>query len=437
MTVADERGGNRAADRAAADDDVRHVAVPRRVRGKPVPRRPVEDHVDQAPGRQDVVRHELAGGPRAPGPQRLEQRPVLAQVLGVEPLHVLRQEQRRRAERATHAVRHPAQERHAGRLEHDVVERVVHPAATRTSRPAGRIVDAGLPGGGGSARRSARRPAQAGRAARREIRVAASSAAAPSSAARATIDWRSSSREGARTSTPRLGRKTTSPSASSRRSASRIGVRLTPYCSASCSWRSMVPGGSSPNRIAAPGRRRSRRPSSSRRPQLPGFPPFRIQVIQIPPSCGRAWYGWDPKVARGTVEGARMRIRTTGTRTVLAAVTGAALVIAGAGCGALRAAEAVAAAERGRRIAAAGHAAVRRQRRHRPRAGLAVAWTRPRVFDNESIWVFEQIIEPLYTVARTARASSRGWRPATRSRPTRRPTRSSSARASSSRTASP
>src|SRR5207344_2966963 len=58
------------------------------------------------------------------------------------------------------------------------------------------------------------------------------------------------SREGARTSTPRLGRKTTSPSASSRRSASRIGVRLTPYCSASCSWRSIVPGGSSPNRIA-------------------------------------------------------------------------------------------------------------------------------------------------------------------------------------------
>ena len=54
----------------------------------------------------------------------------------------------------------------------------------------------------------------------------------------------SSSREIVRTRTPRLGTKETSPSAASRRSASRIGVRETLNCSESCSWRRTVPGSS-------------------------------------------------------------------------------------------------------------------------------------------------------------------------------------------------
>ena len=54
-----------------------------------------------------------------------------------------------------------------------------------------------------------------------------------------------------RTRTPRFGTKSTSPSAASRRSASRIGVRLTSNCSESCSWRRTLPGASSPETIAS------------------------------------------------------------------------------------------------------------------------------------------------------------------------------------------
>src|SRR5262245_25829871 len=74
---------------------------------------------------------------------------------------------------------------------------------------------------------------------------------------------RISSRESMRTRTPRFGSKVTSPSAASRLSASRTGVRLTWNCSERCSWRSVLPGGISPDTIA----------SSSARAMSSGFVP--------------------------------------------------------------------------------------------------------------------------------------------------------------------
>src|SRR5262245_31672693 len=62
---------------------------------------------------------------------------------------------------------------------------------------------------------------------------------------------RISSRESMRTRTPRFGSKVTSPSAASRLSASRTGVRLTWNCSERCSWRRVLPGGISPDTIAS------------------------------------------------------------------------------------------------------------------------------------------------------------------------------------------
>src|SRR5690606_25714265 len=53
-----------------------------------------------------------------------------------------------------------------------------------------------------------------------------------------------------RTNTPRRGWCTTSPSASSRRSASRTGCRLMPRLLASSSWMSFSPGRRRPSRIA-------------------------------------------------------------------------------------------------------------------------------------------------------------------------------------------
>jgi peptide/nickel transport system substrate-binding protein len=88
-----------------------------------------------------------------------------------------------------------------------------------------------------------------------------------------------------------------------------------------------------------------------------------------------------------------MRIRTTGTRTVLAAVT--ALVILGAGCGG--------SSSGGGSGGSSGNAA------GTPQYGGSVVIDRvadsqsmdkTTVFDNESIWVFEQIMEPLYTVSK-------------------------------------
>ncbi len=92
-----------------------------------------------------------------------------------------------------------------------------------------------------------------------------------------------------------------------------------------------------------------------------------------------------------------MRIRTTGTRTVLAAVT--ALVILGAGCGG--------SSSGGGSGGSSGSAA------GKPQYGGSVVIDRvadsqsmdkTTVFDNESIWVFEQIMEPLYTVSRDGKS---------------------------------
>src|SRR4029453_10743806 len=79
----------------------------------------------------------------------------------------------------------------------------------------------------------------------------ASSVARLSSSARTRKASRSSSGESVRTRTPRFGTNWTSPSAARRRSASRTGVRLTWYCSESCSCRSTVPGAISPATIAS------------------------------------------------------------------------------------------------------------------------------------------------------------------------------------------
>ena len=88
-----------------------------------------------------------------------------------------------------------------------------------------------------------------------------------------------------------------------------------------------------------------------------------------------------------------MRIRTTGTRIGLAAVT--ALVILGAGCGG--------SSSGGGSGGSSGNAA------GKPQYGGSVVIDRvadsqsmdkTTVFDNESIWVFEQIMEPLYTVSK-------------------------------------
>ena len=48
----------------------------------------------------------------------------------------------------------------------------------------------------------------------------------------------------------------------------------------------------------------------------------------------------------------------------------------------------------------------------------AVSMNNTTTFDNPSIFTFEQIMEPLFTVSDDGRTSSRGWRRATRSRPT-------------------
>ncbi len=88
-----------------------------------------------------------------------------------------------------------------------------------------------------------------------------------------------------------------------------------------------------------------------------------------------------------------MRIRTTGTRIGIAAVT--ALVIAGAGCGGSDSGGGSGNGSSG----ASG----------KPQYGGSVVIDRvadsqsmdkTTVFDNESIWVFEQIMEPLYTVSK-------------------------------------
>jgi len=88
-----------------------------------------------------------------------------------------------------------------------------------------------------------------------------------------------------------------------------------------------------------------------------------------------------------------MRIRTTGTRAVLAAVT--ALAVAAAGCGGSSSG------------GSGGNGGSSNE--GQPQSGGSVVIDRvadsqsmdkTTVFDNESIWVFEQIMEPLYTVTK-------------------------------------
>src|SRR3954452_510183 len=83
------------------------------------------------------------------------------------------------------------------------------------------------------------------------IFVAATSVASDSRSARTMNASCRSSREIVRTRTTLFGTNETSPSAASRRSASRIGVRETLNCSESCSWRRTVPGSSSPATICS------------------------------------------------------------------------------------------------------------------------------------------------------------------------------------------
>jgi peptide/nickel transport system substrate-binding protein len=89
-----------------------------------------------------------------------------------------------------------------------------------------------------------------------------------------------------------------------------------------------------------------------------------------------------------------MRIRTTGTRIGLAAVT--ALVIAGAGCGG---------SDSGGGSSGGGSSSAAGQPQYGgdvviDRVADSQSMDKTTVFDNESIWVFEQIMEPLYTVTK-------------------------------------
>jgi peptide/nickel transport system substrate-binding protein len=91
-----------------------------------------------------------------------------------------------------------------------------------------------------------------------------------------------------------------------------------------------------------------------------------------------------------------MRIRTTGTRAVLAAMT--ALAVAAAGCGG---------------SSSGGGSGGGSSNEGQPQYGGSVVIDRTAdsesmdkttVFDNESIWVFEQIMEPLYTVTKDGKS---------------------------------
>ena len=83
------------------------------------------------------------------------------------------------------------------------------------------------------------------------IRSAATPVTRLSSSARSRNASHISERESVRTRKPRLASNETRPSAASRRSASRTGVRLTAYCAETCSWRRTEPGASSPETIAS------------------------------------------------------------------------------------------------------------------------------------------------------------------------------------------
>jgi peptide/nickel transport system substrate-binding protein len=92
-----------------------------------------------------------------------------------------------------------------------------------------------------------------------------------------------------------------------------------------------------------------------------------------------------------------MRIRMTGTRTVLAAVT--ALVIAGAGCGGSGSG-----GGSGNGVSGAAGKPQYGGSVVIDRAADSQSMDKTTVFDNESIWIFEQIMEPLYTVSKDGKS---------------------------------
>jgi peptide/nickel transport system substrate-binding protein len=87
-----------------------------------------------------------------------------------------------------------------------------------------------------------------------------------------------------------------------------------------------------------------------------------------------------------------MRIRTTGSRSVLAAVT--ALAIAGAGCGGSDSGGSGGGGSTDAGTPQRGGSVVI------DRTADSESMDKTTVFDNESIWIFEQIMEPLYTVTK-------------------------------------
>jgi peptide/nickel transport system substrate-binding protein len=87
-----------------------------------------------------------------------------------------------------------------------------------------------------------------------------------------------------------------------------------------------------------------------------------------------------------------MRIRTTGSRSILAAVT--ALAIAGAGCGGSSSGGSGGGGSSDAGTPQRGGSVVI------DRTADSESMDKTTVFDNESIWIFEQIMEPLYTVTK-------------------------------------
>ena len=95
-----------------------------------------------------------------------------------------------------------------------------------------------------------------------------------------------------------VGTNETSPSAASRRSASRTGVRLTWYCSESCSWRSTVPARSRLRRSPPRARARCRRPWC-RPAAMPAESRTLARRRRRPRTCSRRAHRHERQVALG------------------------------------------------------------------------------------------------------------------------------------------
>ena len=204
------------------------------------------------PGRQHVLAGEHASALGAPRGDRVANRAVLAVVLEVELVEVGARWPTRASRETCDAPPSPSA-RSAGRRPRDRSRR-----GTSGSDAASRARSRGP----GDRRGSSRRALRVARLKRRSARSSSArsssvifgvaiSVARLSSSARTMNASRISSSESIRTRTPRFGSKLTSPSAARRRSASRTGVRLTWNCSERCSWRSVLPGGISPETIAS------------------------------------------------------------------------------------------------------------------------------------------------------------------------------------------